>query len=83
MEGIDLVEAQRRGFQLRAWERLDMAGMGLRKMQAALAVHLHDNRRDFQDGVFGGIETGSLDIDDYRQEAAETAGENGMRWIVH
>ena len=48
-------------------------------MDHAFLVHAHDDGRDFEQRVALDVEAAGLDVDDDREEAAETLGDAGRR----
>ena len=73
MERIDLVELQRRFFEIRPGKRFDVMGYRMRPVPAAFRRPVEHHRRHFEQGVPLGIETAGLHVDNDGQKAPEAA----------
>ncbi len=75
MERIDAGDGQRRRFQLRAGERLDVKAPVFPGREPAVRLQLDQHRCNFQQRIRVRIEAAALDIDHDGHETAEAAGE--------
>ncbi len=73
---LDAVELQCRFFNIGALKRLDMLHHDLAGHDPTVGVHLDDAHSKLQQGIGGGIEAASFDVDDNRLKAAK-AMDNG------
>jgi len=74
MVGVDAVDLERRCLHVRSLERLHVVAVAFAGHHRAVGLHLHEHRRDLEQGVGRGIESPGLHVHHHGQEPAEAPG---------
>ena len=78
---INAVEFERRRFDVRALEGVDVYGHRVADGQALIRVESDKDSSELEERIRLSVEAAGLDIHDHGQESAETAG-HGRRFLV-